>query len=318
LYNDGYVVKELSQVGLTSYHAKEDVHVGESSISSFINNRSGSGFFSTFSNVLPAFFSLSSSPEKTPPSSPDKDTTLADNSPPQSVDIEGVEDAKNSPVTSTHSDNGNSTQQGQESNFTTCKPPQSALSSTIIMGNERTTINLANGQDTTDNSGGNLEEGFVEVPASASTTQPTIGTTSGSAQPANGSAQPANGRTTQPQPASGSKGSPNTAGRRGTVEGSGTDITDASGNLTTEDPNPEPPSEIDVQLFLKLNSYLKTIEDQLRKPAAKKLFEARLEPYAPYALAEFNQHLARYHQWELKNEEPPRFMSLPFARMGEG
>ena len=43
-----------------------------------------------------------------------------------------------------------------------------------------------------------------------------------------------------------------------------------------------------------------------------------IDTYAPYALAEFNQHLARYYQWELKNEDPPRFLSLPFARMGEG
>lgn len=40
--------------------------------------------------------------------------------------------------------------------------------------------------------------------------------------------------------------------------------------------------------------------------------------YAPYALAEFNQHLARYYQWELKNEAPPNLLSLPFVQMGEG
>lgn len=102
--------------------------------------------------------------------------------------------------------------------------------------------------------------------------------------------------------------------------------------------------------FLDTMRYLKIIEDQLRKPSLKKRFNLLLESYpaphpcsippwifisvcnttsflylfliqhkyAPYALAEFNQHLARYHQWELKNEDPPRLMSLPFLRMGDG
>lgn len=237
-------MKELSQVGVTSHHAKE-VQVGEhaANISSFINNRSGSGFFSTFSNVLPAFFSLSGSPDKTPTSSPDKDTlssspTLPDSSPSSSDNtvncLNGQHDAKDSQITCNTPPTAE--QQGQglgQEPVSASKPLTSAPFNVVKLGDERSPLNLSNGQGnhTTDPSGG-LEDGFVEVSASANSTSDNPSQSGG-----------INGR----------HGS-STDGRHATTEGSGANIGEG-GHLTTEGANHNPSSEIDVQLFLKLNSY---------------------------------------------------------------
>lgn len=230
LYNDGYVVKELSQVGTTTYHSKDSTPENGSALSSA--NRSGSGFFSSITNALPAFFTISNSPDH-------------DNS-----------------------NNNNNNDQPSTPRFTDPKvvPPETK-STTSQNSNSSSTNSMSDSSDS-------LDDSFVEV------------------------SPPANNNNTNNDKNNGS----------------------ISPTLPTSEPSSPSlhPTNLDVQLFLKLNSHLKTIEDQLRKPTAKKAFEARLEAYAPLALAEFNQHLARYHQWELKNEDPPRLMPLPFARMGEG
>lgn len=72
---------------------------------------------------------------------------------------------------------------------------------------------------------------------------------------------------------------------------------------------------VDAHLFLLLNEYLAQVEEQVRTNNPQNYPEG-LQVYVPAALAGFNQHLARYHQWELKNEEEvPRLAPLPFVRL---
>jgi len=72
---------------------------------------------------------------------------------------------------------------------------------------------------------------------------------------------------------------------------------------------------VDAHLFLLINECLAQVEDQVRTNKPQN-YPASLQVYVPNALAGYNQHLARYHQWELKNEdEVPRLTPLPFVKL---
>lgn len=72
---------------------------------------------------------------------------------------------------------------------------------------------------------------------------------------------------------------------------------------------------VDAHLFLMLNECLAQVEDQVRTNKPQN-YPPSLQVYVPNALAGYNQHLARYHQWELKNEdEVPRLAPLPFVKL---